>query len=373
VNSLEVVRARPFQPARLKAARQLGGLSQRKLAEEIGLSPAGVSQIESGSVQPSSDVVDRLSMALRFRPSFFYRPMPSLGLEKPFFRSRRSTPTEERNRAFAFAGAVAEVGELIEAYVEMPPSSFQQAVSIGRNASLSDIEGAAENLRMRWGIDDGPVPNVIRLLEAHGAIVVAVGVFDRRLDAFSIRGRNRPIVVLCSDGGNAARRRFDAAHELGHLALHLEPSDQAAWQEEQAHKFASALLMPAARIAPWLPSKSNELELLEEGSRIWGVSMQALLFRARDLNVLSEDSYRRAMRRLSAAGWRTSEPVDMGPAEAPELIDLAVRALPEAGGSLEGIATELGLPMGRLRRMISLPENASDLGGEVVPLQTRVA
>src|SRR6185503_18587704 len=187
-------------------------------------------------------------------------------------------------------------------------------------------------LRQAWDLPQGPIPNVVRLLEARGAVAIAVGVFDKRLDAFSLRGRTRPVVVLCSDQGSAARRRFDAAHELAHLVLHDEPSEPNHWQEAQAHRFASSFLMPSEQVEPWLPRKSHELELLEEGSRIWGTSMQALLFRARDIGTLSEDSYRRAMQRLSAAGWRTREPVDMGPAEAPELLQLAAEALLTSGG-----------------------------------------
>jgi Zn-dependent peptidase ImmA (M78 family) len=123
-------------------------------------------------------------------------------------------------------------------------------------------------------------------------------------------------------------------------------------------------------IDPWLPRRSNELELLEEASRTWGVSMQALLFRARTRGTLSEDAYRRAMRRMSAAGWRTREPVDIGPAEAPELLRRAVEMLPSAGSSLEKIAAEFGVPAARLARMLSVPEERDDAdGGEVVQLR----
>lgn len=97
--------------------------------------------------------------------------------------------------------------------------------------------------------------------------------------------------------------------------------------------------------------------------------MQALLYRARTLGTLSEDSYRRAMRRMSAAGWRTREPVDIGPAEAPELLRRAVAALPEAGTTLAGVADAFGVPTARLARMLSLPEDHDDaMTGQLVAL-----
>ena len=171
---------------------------------------------------------------------------------------------------------------------------------------------------------------MVRLLEAGGVITAAVGTFGR-VDAFSLRTSTRPVVVLCADRGAAARRRFDAAHELGHLLMHEIPLTANKVQEDQAQRFAAALLMPAGQIDPWLPRRSNELSILEEGSRTWGVSMQALLFRARILGAISEASYRRTQRRMSAAGWRTREPVELGPAEAPELLARAVLTLTRSG------------------------------------------
>jgi len=204
-------------------------------------------------------------------------------------------------------------------------------------------------------------------------LVTAVGSWDPRLDAFSVRTRNRPVVVLCSEEGNAARRRFDAAHELAHLLLHEAAAEANQIQEKQAHRFASALLMPAEEVEPWLPRRSNDFELLEEGSRIWGVSMQALLYRARALGTLSADAYQRAMRRMSAAGWRTREPVEFGPAEAPELLRRAIDTLPAAGVTVSAIAEEFGVPTARLIRMLSLPEDRGDAEPARVVALPRVA
>ncbi len=182
------------------------------------------------------------------------------------------------------------------------------------------------------------------------------------------------VVVLCSKAGAAARRRFDAAHELGHLLLHERSDGGSKVQEGQAHRFASALLMPAAEIEPWLIRRSDQLDLLEDGSRVWGVSMQALVRRAKDLGILSESQYTRTMRRMSAYGWRTREPIDIGPPERPQMLERVVAALPEAGTSIATVALELGFPRERLLRMLRVPEDASDhVSAEVVRLRSRTA
>jgi Zn-dependent peptidase ImmA (M78 family)/DNA-binding XRE family transcriptional regulator len=361
---------RAIQPARIRLARTLRGMRQNELADKIHVTAAAVSQYESGASTPAPETLERLAVVLGCAPDFFARPWRPAATTPPFFRSRRNTPQRERDRAEAFAVALAEVTAMIERWVELPdPSRLDVRMPIEDHAGIETVERAAAELRAAWRVPSGPIPNVVRMLEARGAIVAAVGSFDRRLDAFSIRTRSRPVVVLCSDGGSAARRRFDGAHELAHLVLHDEPADANHEQERQAHRFASALLMPAAEVDPWLPRRSNDLELLEEGSATWGVSMQALLYRARTVGTLSEDSYRRAMQRMSAAGWRTREPVDIGPAETPELLSRAVAALPESGTTLAQVAEEFGVPSSRLARMLSLPEEHNDaVTGQVVAL-----
>ncbi len=370
MTTLPSVRARAIHPARLRLARMLRGFNQAELARQVGVSASAISQFEGGAAVPSDHTLERLTVALGCSPEFFSRPWQELALSKPFFRRLRSCPQQERDRAEAYAYAIAEVVELLEQYVQLPQPRFDFGCGLSWvDITPKQIEEAALRVRAVWEIPPGPIANVVRLLEARGAVVAAVGAFDPSLDAFSMRTRRRPVIVLCSEKGAAARRRFDAAHELGHLVLHDHPADATKPQEKQAHRFASAFLMPAAEVEPWLVTRSNQLELLEEGSRIWGVSMQALLFRARDLGTLSEHAYQRTMRRMSARGWRTREPIEIGPIEKPELLARVAETLPHAGTSLAAISDRFGVPRARLARMLRLPEDHDEtFGGKVVPI-----
>src|SRR5205823_3964589 len=113
---------------------------------------------------------------------------------------------------------------------------------------------AATETRRFWGLGDGPIANVVRLLEHHGAVVVRFDFGVRSLEAFSQWGlpEDRPFIVLGDARGSPARMRFCAAHELGHMVLHrhLDPQVVArpelhALLEQQAHRFTGAFLMPA--------------------------------------------------------------------------------------------------------------------------------
>jgi Zn-dependent peptidase ImmA (M78 family)/transcriptional regulator with XRE-family HTH domain len=367
------VRHRPLAPDRLVLARHLRRMTQQALAEELCISASAVSQFESGATTPAHDTVERLSMILKVSPSFLGRPLEIRPMSQPFFRALSRTPAAERDRAASYALLLSEIGEMLDRYIEMPPICIDQLMRADETTSDDEIEEAAVRARVTWRVPAGPVADVVNLAEARGVLVAAVGDFDGGMDAFSMRTSKRPVVVLCTGKGVAARRRFDMAHELGHMVLHDDRLTDQRRQEEQAHRFASALLMPADEIRPFLPRRPNDLASLEDTSKTWGVSMQAALYRAKHLGVLSQEHYTQAMRRLSAAGWRTREPIEIGPPERPRLLARAIATLPQAGTSLGQIAEAFGMPEGRLARMLALPEDHQDARANVVDIRAAIS
>jgi Zn-dependent peptidase ImmA (M78 family) len=61
-----------------------------------------------------------------------------------------------------------------------------------------------------------------------------------KVDAFSTWVGARPAMVLSSDKADAARSRFDATDELGHLVMHHDVEPGRHIVEQQAHRFAAA-------------------------------------------------------------------------------------------------------------------------------------
>jgi Zn-dependent peptidase ImmA (M78 family) len=165
----------------------------------------------------------------------------------------------------------------------------------------------------------------------------------------------RPIVMLWSTKQDAARSRFDAAHELGHLVMHPDPEPGNKTMERQAHAFAASFLMPADQVRDELPTKAPTKR--DQGhllglKRTWGVSVAALYYRARELKTISPEAHRNAMIRLSDWGWRKSEPGDLGPYERPTLLRRGLDLVVESTGTSEDtIANALGIPSDRLNEI----------------------
>lgn len=332
-----------FSPSRLKIARQLAGLKQVELAELVDLSPPALSQYENGLHMPSPPIVQRLAFSLGCPIEFLFADAVSPVATRAFFRSLRSTPQKERDRAAAFAWLVANVVDLVEADIRLPRCDLR--LEIGLHAPKRvEVEAAAALARETWAVPPGPVAHVIRLMEAHGAVVATFRDGDVRLSAFSQWHERRPIVIFCLGKDDKARQRYDAAHELAHLALHgdAEPGNHVL--EQQAEEFASAFLMPAEEIVDFLPRGRVDWEQLQELKRVWGVSLQALLVRANRLGTLSDRALQNAYRFLSAQGWRRAEPGDLGRPELPALLPRAFALLERKGLNAEDIFRRLALP-----------------------------
>jgi len=294
------------------------------------ISPAGLSQIEAGKVRPSADTMSALASALDVPVEFFVAQWPGLNAASPvtYFRDLRRTPARERRRASALAILLNDLVAAIQLYVRLPEVRVPSR-SLDDQATRDDVEAVAEEVRSQWRLGVEPIPHMVRELERHGIPVARLTMGHRSVDAFSARFDRRPIVLLAEDKSNYVRSRFDAAHELGHIVMHVDGTPGKRWLESQAQDFASSLLLPRVVAEKELPRRLDVggWSQLAELKRHWGISMAALLYRARALGILGPDAYRNAMKYMSARAWRTVEPGDreMGPAEAPLLFERALR------------------------------------------------
>ncbi|MGH3481470.1 MAG: helix-turn-helix domain-containing protein, partial [Nocardioidaceae bacterium] len=271
-----------FDGSRLTLARHLAGLRKTELAARVEKSATAVAAWESGAKRPTAAHVAQLALSLSVDPGFFaVRPDDIAALSTtPHFRSLRSTSQLARDQAFAYGQLAADIANSLERHVELPaPDVPSRPVAIDDRAG-DGPEHAARLIREQWGIGAGPVGHLVRMLENHGILVVFSPPRTASVDAYSFDSPLRPVVVLNPIKRDYYRQRFDVAHELGHLVMHGDAEPGGRIVEDQAHRFAAELLMPAAEIRDLLPVTmgGNTWKTLGRLKEQWGVSMQALLF-----------------------------------------------------------------------------------------------
>ncbi|MEV8070858.1 XRE family transcriptional regulator [Streptomyces sp. NPDC085995] len=342
--------SRLFDGKRLTLARQLVGLRKNALAAKIDKSATAVAAYESNAKRPAPATVAQLCLTLGVEPSFFLPSphQPAAGNAIPHFRSLRSTTQLARDQAFAYGMIAGDVGAALERHVEFPdPNIPRLSVDIDDEASLFPEE-AARLLRKDWGIKAGPVGHLVRLAENNGIVVVFSPAQTAAVDAYSFDDGYRPTIVLNPAKEDYYRQRFDVAHELGHLVMHVDAEPGGRTVENQAHRFAAELLLPEDELRDVLPSKAD-WRVLATLKETYGVSLQALLYRSKALGVMSDVTYRNAITYLSSKGWRRREPGEMPAVEQPSLYPRAVEILSSVGMKEISLAREARVTPGLFR------------------------
>jgi Zn-dependent peptidase ImmA (M78 family)/transcriptional regulator with XRE-family HTH domain len=344
-----------FDGERLSIARLSRGLTKKQLAEKVRVTPAAIGQYERGLSQPSARVIAELHWALRFPPEFFEggrRHFP-VRHDDAHFRSLRSTTKLERSQVLARAELLAELVAELEKYVKVPKVAIPDLPVPGD--SRSEIEAAAAKVRAQWDMGVGPIPKMVRLLESKGCVVTRLTSDNSKVDAFSTWMDKRPLIILSDDKDDVARSRLDAAHELGHLVMHhdAEPGTRAV--EQQAFAFAMAFLMPRESAMRELPRRVDWRRYAEVKRR-WGISMKALVRYAKEIGLLSEATYKRAMVQYSKNGWQNGEPGELDDTEQPVLILNALEVLRTRRGlDTEDLARNLRIEPEYLNQLASDP------------------
>jgi Zn-dependent peptidase ImmA (M78 family)/DNA-binding XRE family transcriptional regulator len=341
-----------FDGRRLGQARRLRGKLKVDLAEDVEVTPAAIGQFERGDSRPRPGTIAKMSLALHMPPAFFAeRVFHEIHEDEAHFRRLRATSKRARDEARAQVELLADLVECVERRVRLPE------VALPRDLGTVP-ETAAKELRERWSLGAGPVATMVGLLERRGVVVARLRSSSDDVDAFSCWLGGRPFVLLSSNKDAPDRSRFDAAHELGHLAIHhdVRPGDQTT--ENEAHRFAAEFLMPADSIIGELPARLNWRRYFELKAR-WGTSIASLVRRAHDLEVISEASYRRAMIEMGRKGWRTQEPSSGAAPEDPELLLRALGLLQEHRQvTSQDIADELALPVAEVLSLAAIHDAA---------------
>jgi len=226
-----------------------------------------------------------------------------------------------------------------------------------------DIEHAAGECRDLWRLGRSVIQDLALAAEGAGVIIVREETGIAQIEGLSAWSEElaRPFVLLSADKDNGYRSRFDLAHELGHLVLHRHikyptEHDRHKMLEQQAHRFAGALLLPAETFANEvrLPVTMDDLLLLK---RRWGVSAAAIIMRLRSLELLTGEEKLVLFKRRSARWGAKSEPGDGDRTpEYPRLLRRTIDLLVDENVMpLETIPRHIGLPSSDIEMLAGLP------------------
>lgn len=295
---------------RLRIARAAANLSLRDLSTQIdGLVTAqAIGKYERNEDMPRSGVLLALADALNVTEEYLLSD-EELVLEGVEFRKKPNTTAREEAAIEANSIHLLERYLAIEDLLHLKSVDWEKPRSAPHPVSdIRDAEDAARSVREDWGLGNDPIPQLAELLEERGIKVLSLAL--QNIDGLAAKVRRkghtaaRVVVVKCDAWSE--RKRFTLAHELGHMVIDPAPRMSDGEIEKAAHRFAGAFLIPADTLRAEMGSNRSSVsigELVGLKDR-FGVSIQAIAYRCKDLGILSQSAFVRLFKLFNRHGWR---------------------------------------------------------------------
>lgn len=310
-----------FNHHMMTLARGSRGFTQAELADRLRVGQGTLSKYEAGLNDPPNEFVLDLADVLGFESTFFYEPGRPYGLP-PFHYRRR-----KKLSAKVLARIVAEMNirrlhltKLLTSFSwktngfipEVDPDEYR-----GRGTARLTTEDVARHVREMWNLPNGPIQNMVELLESNGGIVIPCDFGTDLIDAMSQRIDGLPVLFFVNVNAPTDRLRLTLAHELGHMVLHTIAVKSDEEMEDEADAFAGSFLLPADEIRPQL--RRFDLRQLANLKAYWKVSMAALAVRADRLKLITPYQGKMFWIEMGKLGYRKREPNEP-PKEVPGLL-----------------------------------------------------
>ena len=271
-----------------------------------------LSKYERNQTRPTQAVLRTAAKALGVSTARLIEADP-IRIEVRAYRRKARMGKKEMDRIENFTAMSLEDRVKLEDVLGLTTSVAESVPQIGVD-NVAGVEDAAAKVRDRWSLGEDPISCVMDTFEKHHIHVVEVEA-SAAFDGISAvaRGRKGSVLgaaVVIRKGLPGERQRLNLTHELGHLVLCLAEGVE---EEKAAFRFGAAMLAPADAVRREVGARRRyvdvqELLLLK---RRYGMSVQALLYRLRDLGIISESQYRLACMEINRIGWRREEPMEL--------------------------------------------------------------
>lgn len=354
---------------RLTALRNIHGLTQADLAHRLGVTQSFLSHIERGNRPMPENLLLYATREFNLPVSFFTIQPSSLDVGCVTFRKTARAGARDESRVITLYDEASRLFRCVS-----KASGYRSAELPSPAEYEHDVEMVAEALREAAGMSpEDPVLNATRALERFG-----IGVVDN-LDHLEEAGghagisrpcrlNDRPLVALVTDLPGAVKR-LTLLHEVCHLIFDLDlPApigSTRSVEEQRAFRFAGAFLLPE-KVVRQRVSETLNLHGYLPIKADYGISVGAIIRRARDLGIISPARYRSLNIQLSSQGWRSNEPVPVAD-EKPLLLAQAVRKVYGRRASARA-AEDIGASPDWINRWTHAYEHARSGSGKVIDL-----
>lgn len=277
---------------RLKNARLLREMTQDEVVAALGetLSKNALSRYERGEMMPRYPILMALARLFDLQLEYFFRPF-TVEVSRFELRTKRELTQNQHERLKLKVSAVMERYLETEQLLGLEQRFDNPLQDFPAVTTADDIEQAAQELRQAWQLGAHGLLNLYGLLEHQGIRVIEI-TDSEDFDGMALVINQHIPVVVVNTAMTVERKRFTVIHELGHLLLRFDIANDPGLVERLCNRFAGAVLLPAPLLktlmgAPREQIGLHELLLIKNN---YGISLQALVYRAVKLGYISQAS-----------------------------------------------------------------------------------
>ena len=302
---------------RIKQFRLANAMSLDELVAATGgiVSKVALSKYERGMMKPSNKVLNSLAKALNVKIIHLVNP-PDIKIE--FIAYRKGSGLAKREQI----NVESLISSKLEDRIKIQDLLFHNykpnlPVKFYHIRSLSDVENASVDLRNKWKLGLDPVSSITQSLESNFVHTISIK-SDKPFDGISALAYTqsaaglqlKAAAVVSKSNIPGERQRLNLAHELGHIVLNISPDID---EEKAAFRFGGAFLAPADTIYKIVGRKRDHFQMKELYllKKIFGISIQSLLFRLKDLDIISVSSFSTWFKIINKNNWKKNEPMSM--------------------------------------------------------------
>lgn len=317
----------------LSNLRIMHGYSRKQLSEMINISEQAVWQYENNITSPKLQTVNDLKKIFKVKSKYFYNPdilskylttsnvnVTNIAYRSKFINVISKTQSEVKHIEYldTFVGYITKQVRYPSLKIIQLRDKIVEYIQTNNDDKLTQINYVATFAREYLGFDNGTNDNLMFLIEKSGVFIFEKALGED-IDAYSLWTKNNsPYIILGNMKRSAVRRNFDIAHELGHLLLHYQyeftnfNKKEHKEIEKEADLFASAFLLPEVEFTKDMNNifhVTNPDAYLDLKKK-WGTSLQAIGYRASNLQIIEPKSHRNFYVALHRKGYLKIEPLD---------------------------------------------------------------
>lgn len=299
---------------RIKQFRLAKNYSLDELVAATGgiVSKVALSKYEREIIKPSNKVLTAIAKALNVK-TINLAVQPIVKVEFVAYRKGSGLSKKEQSNVEYLVRAKLEDRVKIQDLL-FASSKPNLPVKNFKVKSIEDVESFSVDLRSKWKLGLDPIGNLTELLENNFVHVMFID-NEKSFDGISALAyandtQLKAAAVVSKNHIPGERQRLNLAHELGHIVLDIAHNLD---EEKVAFRFGGAFLAPKESVLKAVGSRREhfqprELFILK---KIFGISIQALLFRLKDLDIISQTSFSNWYRIINKNNWKKNEPMPM--------------------------------------------------------------